>query len=102
MEAPDNNDNIINFAGDFRIKRCTIISYRKAPDSDQAFRVNVLPQLLNLSFVEDLTSPVITGEIDLADTNDIRTLLPLTGMERLELKVFTPGQDEINYTEEND
>jgi len=99
MAAADNNDNIINYAGDFRIKHCTIISYRKSPDSNLAFRVNVLPQLMTLSLVEDITSPVLTGEIDLADTNDIRTLLPLTGFERLELRIFTPGQDEIDFTE---
>jgi len=100
MAAPDNNDNIINYAGDFRIKTCNIISYRKAPNAEKAFRMNVLPQLVNISFVEDLTSPVITGEIDLIDTNDIRTVLPMTGMERLELHMFTPGQPEIDYRED--
>jgi len=101
MAFADNNDNNLNFAGDFRIKKCTIISYRKAPDSDKSFRVNVLPQLMSFSFVEDITSPFITGEIDLADTNDIRTLLPLTGMERLELVAYTPGQIETIHYEEN-
>jgi len=100
MAFADNNDKNLNFAGDFRIKKCTIISYRKAPESEKAFRVNVLPQLLSFSLVEDITSPVITGEIDLADTNDIRTLLPLTGMERLELHVYTPNQDEIDFRED--
>jgi len=100
MAFADKNDKNLNFAGDFRIKKCTILSYRKAPNADKAFRVNVLPQLLSFSLVEDITSPVITGEIDLADTNDIRTLLPLTGMERLELHVFTPNQDEIDFRED--
>jgi hypothetical protein len=100
MAASDNSDNIINYAGDFRVKTCTIISYRQAPDSEEAFRVNVLPQLANISIVEDVTSPVITGEIDLIDTNDIRTLLPLVGLERLQLRIFTPGQDEIDFRDE--
>lgn len=99
MAFADNNDKNINYAGDFRIKVATIISYRKAPDSELAFRVNILPQLLNLTIVEDVTSPFLTGEIDLADTNDIRTLLPMTGLERLELHVYTPGQDEIKFIE---
>ena len=43
--------------------------------------------------------PVMTGSIDVADGQDIRTLLPLTGMEKLELHVFTPGQDEIKFIE---
>ena len=40
----------------------------------------------------------MTGSIDVADGQDIRTLL-LTGMEKLELHVFTPGQDEIKFIE---
>ena len=45
----------------------------------------------HLHLVEDVTMPVITGTIDVADGQDFRTLLPFTGMEKLELHVFTPG-----------
>lgn len=99
MAASDNQDNIINYAGDFRIKVVNILSYRVAEGSEKAFRFNILPQTLTLNLVEDVTMPVMTGSIDVADGQDIRTLLPLTGMEKLELHVFTPGQDEIKFIE---
>ena len=99
MAASDNQDNIINYAGDFRIKVINILSYRVAEGSEKAFRFNILPQTLTLNLVEDVTMPVMTGSIDVADGQDIRTLLPLTGMEKLELHVFTPGQDEIKFIE---
>lgn len=100
MAFADNNDNTLNYAGDFRVTVCNIISYRRAPETEKAFRISVLPQLASFSFAEDITSPCVTGSIDLIDTTDIRTNLPITGIERLELEVFTPGQDKIQYLED--
>ena len=94
MAASDNQDNIINYAGDFRVKVVNILSYRKAEGSEKAFRVNLIPQTMAVNLVEDVTMPVITGSIDVADGQDFRTLLPLTGNEKLELHIFTPGQRE--------
>ena len=100
MAASDNQDNIINYAGDFRLKTCNIISYRKASNSEKALRFNMAPQCMALSFIESVTTPFITGSLDITDGQDIRTLLPITGNERLELRCFTPGQREINFTED--
>jgi len=99
MAASDNRDKIIDYAGDFRLKACTIISYRKSPNSEKATRQNILPQVMNITLVEDVTMPVITGTVDVSDGVDFRTMLPITGMEKLELHVFTPGQNEIKYLE---
>ncbi len=99
MAASDNKDNIINYAGDFRLKTCNIISFRKAEGSEKAFRANILPQTMTVSLIEDVTMPCINGSIDVADGQDFRTMLPLTGNERIELHVFTPGQPEIKYIE---
>ena len=99
MAASDNQDNIINYAGDFRIKKVNIISYRPAEGSEKAFRFDILNQTLMLQIVEDVTMPSLTGSIDVADGQDIRTLLPITGNERLELHVFTPGQQQIKFIE---
>ena len=99
MAVSDNHDNIINYAGDFRLKAVTIISYRKAGNSEKAVRQNILPQTISITLVEDLTMPVLTGTIDVTDGVDFRTSLPLTGMEKLELHVFTPGQNQIKFLE---
>ena len=81
MAASDNQDNIINYAGDFRIKTVNILSYRKAEGSEKAFRVNLIPQTMSVNFVEDVLSPCINGSIDVADGQDFRTLLPITPVE---------------------
>ena len=46
MAASDNQDNIINYAGDFRPKLINIISYRPAEGSEKAFRFDVLNQCM--------------------------------------------------------
>ena len=99
MAASDNQDNIINYAGDFRIKVCNIISYRKGNNSEKSIRQNILPQTMAITLVEDITMPVMSGTIDVVDGVDFRTMLPITGLEKLELHVFTPGQDEIKFIE---
>ena len=99
MAATDNQDNILNYAGDFRIKVVNILSYRKAEGTEKAFRVNLIPQTMAVNIVEDVTTPTLTGSIDVADGQDFRTLLPITGNEKLELHIFTPGQEEIKFIE---
>lgn len=101
MAASDNQDNIINYAGDFRIKVCNILSYRKAEGSNKAFRINILPQTMNVTISESIAMPMLNGHIDVVDGQDFRTLLPITGMERVELHIFTPGQDEIKFLEDS-
>jgi len=104
MSVIGDNKDTLKFAGDFQLDICTLISYRKAADAqDQALRINILPQVLYISYVEDITLQCISGEIILADVQDIRTVLPLTGMERLELKFYTPGSglgDRVEAIEE--
>src|SRR5210317_2579735 len=82
----------LKFAGDYNLDVCTIVSYRKSPDqANEVVRFNILPQVMSVTLVEDITLQCITGEINVADAQDIRTILPLTGLERLELKFYTPG-----------
>ena len=97
MAASDNTDKIINYAGDFRVKRINIISYRPAEGSEKAFRFDVLNQCMMVQLVEDITMPAITGSLDIADGQDIRTLLPITGNERLEYQVVRQDNRFIDY-----
>ena len=104
MASVNEDKELLRYAGDFRLDLCNIISYRTDPDNaTESLRINILPQLMNLSIVEDISMECITGEIDLADAQDIRTVLPLTGLERLELKLYTPGsakEDRVDTSEE--
>ena len=91
-----NDKNRVDYAGDFRVDVCNIISYRKSDeDNSKAFRYNIKPQLLSFTLAEDITNPSIMGELMIADAQDIRTVLPLTGMERLELKFYNKGDTDL-------
>ena len=52
MAASDNQDNILDYAGAFKLKACNIISYRRANNSEKAVRQNILPQVLAITLVE--------------------------------------------------
>ena len=100
MPHVNDDKNIIKYAGDYNLDVCTIVSYKKSVDhADQCIRYNILPQVMSLSLVEDISLQVITGEINVADAQDIRTVMPITGMERLELKFYTPGASKHNMVE---
>ena len=82
----------LRFAGDFRLDIATIVSYRSDPDQQsQPLRLDIKNSLIALSVVEDIGMECVSGELTLTDNVDIRTLLPLTGMERLEFRFWTPG-----------
>ena len=44
-----------------------------------------------MSITEDIFSDSIVGSVTVYDMQDIRSILPLTGLERLSLKFSTPG-----------
>lgn len=94
----------IKYAGDYNLEICSIVSYQKdGKDKNNAKRLDIKGIVHLLHIYESLTSPAITGDITVIDARDIRTMLPITGMERLELKLSTPGTKKngiIEYTEE--
>ena len=55
MASVNEDKELLRYAGDFRLELCNIISYRTDPDNaTESLRINILPQLLGLSIVEDL------------------------------------------------
>ena len=62
----------IKFAGDFRLEVCNIISYRSDPDNTtEALRINILPQLMGLTYVEDITMQCM-----ITASNKVYTFMP--------------------------
>ena len=53
MSVIGDNKDTLKFAGDFQLDICTLVSYRKAADAqDQALRINILPQVLYISYCD--------------------------------------------------
>ena len=52
MSVIGDNKDTLKFAGDFQLDICTLVSYRKAAEAqDSAVRVNILPQVMSVTYV---------------------------------------------------
>ena len=91
--------DILEKAGDYSLETCEIVSYRLAE--------NNLPRTVDIKLItgsieltENIFESCMIGKIQVYDSQDIRTILPITGMDKLNLKFNTPGFDGVNFTEE--
>ena len=83
--------NQINEAGDFNLEVCEIVSYHRETETGDLFHQDIRNILLSFEIKEDIFSHYITGRVTVQDTQDVRTMLPITGLERLNVKFNTPG-----------
>ena len=81
--------NILDRPGKYNLSELNIISYQQV-DNQPRF-IDIKGITLTLSLTEDIFSNNIMGSIIVYDTQDIRTMLPITGLERLSMKLNTPG-----------
>ena len=81
--------NILDRPGKYNLSELNIISYQQV-DNQPRF-IDIKGITLTLSITEDIFSNNIMGSIIVYDTQDIRTMLPITGLERLSIKLNTPG-----------
>ena len=94
----DLEKNILDRVGKYNLSKLDIISYRQV-DNKPRF-IDIKGITLTMSITEDIFSNNIMGSIIVYDTQDIRTLLPITGMERLSFKFNTPGLPGYDMSEE--
>ena len=81
-------------AGDYNLDVAEILSYKitgGAPGSQQPYRVDIKSIITQIDIQEDIFRHSMVGRIQVYDTQDVRTLLPIVGLERLNLKFHTPG-----------
>tara|TARA_B100001057_G_scaffold448510_1_gene488906 strand:+ start:7217 stop:8683 length:1467 start_codon:yes stop_codon:yes gene_type:complete len=97
----DFNTDRIEQAGDYNLEVCRLVSYRIHQANQKPVIVDIKPIIGSIELEENIYKHTMTGKIQVLDGNDIRTMLPLTGMEKLELKFGTPGAKYINFTEES-
>jgi len=89
-------------AGDYSLDVAELLSYKitsggHPPHGENApYRVDIKPIILQIELQESIFSQSMVGKIQVYDTKDVRTLLPIVGLERLNLKFHTPGLTGIN------
>lgn len=96
----NDDPNLFEQAGDYNLEVCNIISYRRNDTDGVNHQVNIKPIINELTITEDVLSNGILGTIVVFDAQDIRTMTPITGYEKLELKFNTPGFPGLNAVRE--
>jgi len=79
-------------AGRFLLDDITLVSYQSADGSNtNAKAVSIKSLVLEINIYESLEGPGLSGNIVVADGQAVVSHLPLTGYERIEFRLYTPG-----------
>ena len=93
--------DILDKVGKYNLSTLEIISYRQDKEESAPKSMDIKGITLTMSLTEDIFNSCLNGSIMVYDTQDIRSLLPLTGLERLSFKFNTPGLPGYDMTPEN-
>ena len=93
--------DILDKVGKYNLSTLEIISYRQDKEESAPKTMDIRGITLTMSLTEDIFSNCLNGSLMVYDTQDVRSLLPLTGLERLAFKFETPGLPGYDMTEDN-
>ena len=92
---------ILDKVGKYNLTVLEIISYRQQKDESAPKIMDIRGICDVFELHEDILRSTIYGTVTVYDTQDIRSILPLTGLERLSVKFNTPGMPGYEMTEDN-
>ena len=86
-------------AGDYNLDVAEILSYKIAggvPGGQVPFRIDIQNIIVSIELQQSIFNRTMVGKLTVYDTKDVRTVVPIVGLERLNLKFQTPGLSGIN------
>ena len=83
--------NILERAGSFKLSQLYLISYASADGSGALSRMNIRELVREINIYEHLENTTLSGNIVITDATNVLQNFPVTGYERLEFKLETPG-----------
>ena len=92
---------ILDKVGKYNLNVLEIISYRQQKDESAPKIMDIRGICDVFELQEDILRGALYGTLTVYDTQDIRSILPLTGLERLSVKFNTPGMPGYDMTEDN-
>ena len=93
--------DILDKVGKYNLSELSIISYRQDQEESKPKFIDIKGIMLTMTLTEDIFNNSLSGAVTVYDTQDVRTVFPLTGLERLSVKFNTPGLAGYDMTEEN-
>ena len=91
--------DVFDKVGQYNLSEIAIISYRFAEDSKPR-RIDISGILYNFEIAEDIFLNNVVGSVIVYDMQDIRSIMPMVGLERLSLKFNSPGMNGYDYSED--
>lgn len=91
--------DVFDKVGQYNLSEIAIISYRFAEDSKPR-RIDISGILYNFEIAEDIFLNNVVGSVIVYDMQDIRSIMPMVGLERLSLKFNSPGINGYDYSED--
>ena len=91
MPQFNNNSYAVERPGNYIITDIHIIPYHREGD-EGIYRQIITDQVIEFSIFESVENPFLTGNMTIVDGVNLINMLPLTGFERLEFKLYTPGE----------
>tara|TARA_Y200000002_G_scaffold39313_1_gene28694 strand:- start:1256 stop:2707 length:1452 start_codon:yes stop_codon:yes gene_type:complete len=91
--------NTLDKVGQYSLENLEIISYRQDKEESAPKVIDINAITLNFEIKEDILTNTMVGSIIVLDSQDIRTILPLTGLEKISFRYSTPGFDGYDCTE---
>jgi len=85
------NTDELKSAGQYSLSDVTLVSYQSAAGSSNSKKISIRSLVAEINIYESLDSKCLSGNIVVTDAQNIPNHLPLTGLERVEFKLFTPG-----------
>ena len=96
-----NEADVLDRVGKYNLPELSIISYRQDKEESKPKFIDIRGITLVMTITEDIFNKSLSGAVTVYDTQDVRTILPLTGLERLSVKFNTPGLPGYDMTEDN-
>ena len=87
--------------GQYNLEEIAIISYGFDKEESLPRRIDIKGILYNFEIAEDILTNNVVGSAIVYDMQDIRSMLPIVGLERLSLKFNSPGNPGYDFTEDN-
>ena len=91
--------DVFDKPGQYTLNEIEIISYRHNQEELLPLKINIKPIMVSFEIAEDIFSNNVVGSCIVYDMQDVRTMFPLTGLERLSLSFNSPGITGYDFTD---
>jgi hypothetical protein len=85
------NPSVYGKPGNFELTDILLTSYRSGNNDNTPTKIDIKSLILEVNIYESIFNKTLSGNVVLADANNIISQYPLTGFERIEFKLRSPG-----------